>query len=67
MARPWKYVYVFVSSTFDDMRAERDYLVPLRINSYTSLSRQRFPRISPFKRFGQGFVEVVDEVEQPLA
>ena len=42
-------------------------LVPLRRSSYTSLSRQRFPRISPFKRFSQGFVEVIDEVEQPLA
>ena len=42
-------------------------LVPLRRSSYTSLSRQRFPCISPFKRFSQSFVEVVDEVEQPLA
>ena len=42
-------------------------LVPLRISSYTSLSRQWFPCISPFKRFSQSFVEVVDEVEQPLA
>jgi transposase len=47
--------------------ASRKQRTTLRPNYLPASTNQHFPLVRPFKRLGQGSVEVIDEREQPLA